>query len=132
MKNEEKEENSVGRPEHEPTEESRRVVEAMSGIGVAQKYIAATLDIAEKTLRKHYPKEISVGRAKAHSKIARSIFERAQRSDRLAIFYASTQMGWSTKAEEATSEAMQGFRVHVMPKAEDDYPSELDDEDSEA
>lgn len=117
----EKEQNEVGRPPHIPTDETKQVVEAMSGVGVQQKLIAASLDISENTLRKYYAKEINIGRAKAHTKMATSIFNRAFQSDRLAEFYARTQMRWADRAPEVEDGAMQGIVINVIPKAENDY-----------
>jgi len=43
-----------GRPSFRPTDEHRRMVEAMTGYGIPQKDIARVIGIHEESLRKHF------------------------------------------------------------------------------
>lgn len=61
----------------EPTEEQRRSVQAMAGFGIRHKDIAATLDIDEKTLTKHFRTELDKGVAVANVNVGRSLYELA-------------------------------------------------------
>lgn len=53
-----------GRPAHEPTAESREMVEILAGSKVKAWEIADALGISEPTLREHYAQELRFGRAK--------------------------------------------------------------------
>ena len=64
-----------GRPPFEPTDEQRKNVEIMVGLGIRQDSICALVrdrkdrPISEATLRKHFRKEIDQGAAKLHATI---------------------------------------------------------------
>jgi len=80
-----------------PTEEEIKLVTTMTVAGVTQEQIAFCIrdGIDDKTLRKHFSKEIRVAKAKAHSNMGKGIYERGLNGDNTsAIFYAKTQMGW--------------------------------------
>lgn len=87
-----------GRPAHEPTEQSRRQVEAMAGYGVPAEDIGRVLGIDAKTLRKYYREELDTGRVKANSKVAEALYRKATsdgpQSVAAAIFWLKTQAGW--------------------------------------
>jgi hypothetical protein len=90
-----------------PTDEERKQVEAMAGYGVPHEQIACIIreGIDADTLKKHFKKELSQGKAKASAKIGQTLFQKATTGDTTAaIFWAKTQMGWSEKnALELTS-----------------------------
>jgi hypothetical protein len=64
-----------GRPPFAPTDEQRKNVEIMVGLGIRQDSICALIrdnkdrPISEATLRKHFGKEIDQGAAKLHAMI---------------------------------------------------------------
>ncbi len=66
-----------GRPAHEPTEESRNLVESLSGFGIPQAEIARLVAIDPKTLRFHYADQIELGTIKATAKVAQNLFAMA-------------------------------------------------------
>lgn len=86
------------RAQHQPTEQTRRTVESMSGYGIPQEDIAVVLGLAPKTLRKHYRKELDTAEIKANAKVAESLFKKAtgdgNQAVTAAIFWAKTRMGW--------------------------------------
>jgi hypothetical protein len=104
--------NPVGRPSWQPTDEQRKMVEAMAGYGVPHDDIAAVLDVAPKTLRKHCDRELRIGKIKANANVGKSLYEQAcgapaqfdedgnqvraelPRVVSAAIFWAKAQMGW--------------------------------------
>lgn len=98
--------NSGGRPAHAPTDKDRKQVEALAGLGLPHEQIGAIIGIDDKTLRKHYPKELEVGKAKASAKVSKSLFDKALGGDTTAcIWWTKTQMGWKEKvALEHTGE----------------------------
>lgn len=88
----------MGRRPHEPTQMSRRNVEALAGYGVPEVDIAGVIGIDPKTLRKHYPQELRYGHVKANAKVAENLFRKATGEGReaviAAIFWMKTRAGW--------------------------------------
>ena len=54
----------AGRPAHVPTDETRNMVESLSGFGIPQDEIARLVGIDPKTLRFHYADQIELGSRK--------------------------------------------------------------------
>lgn len=90
--------------EHLPTDESRRLVESSSGLGLPHESIAVLVGIDDKTLRKHYRQELDMGKAKANGQIAKTLFSKATAGDTTAlIWWTKTQMRWAeTVKQEVT------------------------------
>ncbi len=84
-----------------PTEEQRRTVKAMAGLGVPHDGIAVLLDIDPKTLRKHFQAELERGSVEATAKVAQSLFQLATtgKSVAAAIFWMKARAGWREKHE---------------------------------
>jgi hypothetical protein len=97
----------VGRPAHVPTEESRTLVESLSGFGIPQDEIARLLGIDPKTLRLHYAEQIELGSIKATAKVAQNLFNMACKPTReglsAAIFWLKVRAGWSEYAPRPPS-----------------------------
>ena len=85
----------------EPTEEQRRTVRAMSGLGVPHEGIAVLLDIDPKTLRKHFHPDLERGSVEATAKVAQSLFQMATSGKNVAaaIFWMKARAGWREKHE---------------------------------
>ena len=96
----------AGRKAHKPTAEQRKMVESMSGFGVPFAQIAALVGVNTDTLSKYYDRELAEGKAKANSKVAQSLFQKATAGDTTAaIWWTKTQMGWKeTQKHELTGE----------------------------
>ena len=90
--------------EHQPTDESRRLVETSSGLGLPHEQIACLVGIDDKTLRKHYRAELDSGKAKANAQIAKTLFSKATAGDTASlIWWTKAQMRWSeTVKQEVT------------------------------
>ena len=96
----------MSRNPHRPTDETRRLVETSSGIGLPHEQIALLLEIDDKTLRKHYRVELDKGKAKAHLKIAQTLFNKATGGDTTSlIWWTKTQMNWSETVKQEISGA---------------------------
>ena len=67
----------MARPVWKPTAKERETVKAMTGYGIPQHEIAATLRISKPTLEKHCRVELNTGAADANTKVARSMFRMA-------------------------------------------------------
>ena len=88
----------VGKPAFKPTENERRLVEQMSAVGIPHESIAAVVrnGIDDKTLRKHFRKELDTAAVKANAKVAGSLYNRALAgSDTAAIWWTKARMRWS-------------------------------------
>ena len=68
-----------GKPAFKPTEDERKTVELMCAVGIAHEGIALCIrdGIADKTLRKHFRRELHTAAIKANAKVAGSMFQEA-------------------------------------------------------
>ena len=88
---------SVGAPTFKPTEQEREQVEQMSAVGIPQESICKVIrnGIDDKTLRKHFRKELDTALAKANSAIGTTLYNKAMGGDTTAlIWWSKTRMGW--------------------------------------
>lgn len=86
-----------------PTDEHRELVLELTSKGLPFTQIAALIDfIDEETLKKHFKKELLIGKAQANRQIGGKMFQKAMEGDTTAlIWWSKTQMGWKeTKAVE--------------------------------
>ena len=85
----------------QPTDEHRRTVKAMAGLGVPHEGIAVLLEIDPKTLRKHFHAELERGSVEATAKVAQSLFQMATQGKNVAaaIFWMKARAGWREKHE---------------------------------
>ena len=86
-----------GRPKHQPTDQFRRQVKTMAGFGIHQDEIANLLDIAAKTLRLHYRRELDTGATEANVRVANSLYTMAvqDKIPSAAIFWLKVRAGWT-------------------------------------
>ncbi|RWO25254.1 MAG: RNA polymerase subunit sigma-70 [Mesorhizobium sp.] len=88
-----------GRPPHKPDETTRRLVELLGGAAVPQPEICSALRIDQKTLRKHYRRELDRGSAMVEAKLAGNLLRLAGGNDGTALkaimFGLQTRFGWS-------------------------------------
>ncbi len=91
-----------GRPVHVPTDETRNLVESLSGFGIPQDEIARLVGIDPKTLRFHYADQIKLGSIKATAKVAQNLFTMACKPPReglsAANLWLKVRAGWSEYA----------------------------------
>jgi hypothetical protein len=95
--------NLGGRPSHDPTDQQRATVKAMSAYGVPQHDIARVIGIHDETLRKHYRDELDLGVIEANAKIAETLFRQATKEGNTtaAIWWSKSRMGWKEKVEHS-------------------------------
>jgi hypothetical protein len=113
----------MARPEFEPTESDRKLVESMSGYGVPYDQIAALVGdgIHRETLAKHFEKELIQGKAKANAKVSKTLFQKiVDDNDTTAmIWWTKTQMGWKeTKEVEVVDKTSE--RKFIIERAKRD------------
>ena len=84
-------------PAHAPTDITRKQAQQAAGFGLPQDQIGALLGIDDKTLRKHYPEQLALGRAMASAAVGESLFRRATSGEdtTAAIWWSKCQMRWS-------------------------------------
>jgi hypothetical protein len=84
------------RPQFAPTQEQRRQVMAMTGFGIIQDEIARILEIDDKTLRKHFRRELDIGATEANVRVASALYTMATKDKNVAaaIWWTKTRMGW--------------------------------------
>jgi hypothetical protein len=107
--------------EHVPTDKTKEQVLSASGLGLPQLQIAALLGISDVTLRKHYEKELAVGKATASANVAKSLYNKALSGDTTAaIWWTKAQMGWgetnTTRLANGDGSNLEGLEmVFVKP-----------------
>lgn len=94
----------VTKPPHQPTEESRKQAELLSGFGLTYEQIGLIVGVSKPTLMKYYGDELKLGKVKATAKVAKTLFQQATREDRpnisAAIFWMKCQGGWKEAREQ--------------------------------
>jgi hypothetical protein len=98
----------MARPSFSPSVEQRRSVKAMAGLGLRHQDIAVVLEIAEKTLRRHFRVELTRGAIEANAKVLQTLYGMATSGENTAatIFYAKTRCGLRERPQEADSHWM--------------------------
>jgi hypothetical protein len=88
-------------PKYIPTDEQRRQVLSLTGLGITYVEIAKLFDINISTLRKHYRYELDTGATVANAKVAQSLFENATKHNNAAaqIWWTRARMGWKTETD---------------------------------
>jgi transposase len=92
--------------EHNPNEETRRLVKNLSAVGTRYEDIAAKLGISSDTLTRKYRQELDDGRIDANATVANTLFQQAKSGNVTAvIFWLKTRAGWREKTQvEITGE----------------------------
>ena len=70
---------ATGRPPHEPTRDSRRLVEHHAATGTLHQQIAKLLGLSLNTLKKHYAEELELGLARANAVVSGTLFAEAKK-----------------------------------------------------
>ncbi len=114
----------AGRPQFVPADNERKAVEAMAGYGLPQEHIAVLVreGINLETLRTHFSRELVSGKAKANSKIAQTLFQKAAGGDVTSmIWWSKTQMKWSERQpSELDMMMVEKLRRELEREEEDD------------
>jgi predicted transcriptional regulator len=91
--------------EYVPTDAQRSLVESASAFGITQADIAEQLGIQEKTLRKHFRRELSSGKFKVDMTAGKTVAELMKSRDErvrldAAKYYTARRMGWKETNEQ--------------------------------
>lgn len=88
-----------GKPAHEPTEQIRKQVEAMSSYGIPQEDIAKVIEVDPKTLRKYYRYELDCAEVKANAMVAGKLYKNCMDGKESSIFFwLKTRAGFKEKS----------------------------------
>jgi len=101
-----------------PTEEQRKRVKLLAGLGMKQEQIAKLVGVRSTTsLRKHFRDELLQGPVAAAVRVRRTLYEMATsgRNQAATIFWLKTRAGWSEKGREPemVDEQEQGMQIVV-------------------
>ena len=110
------------RPSFRPTPEQRKLVKSLAAVGLRQEWICGMLRLrSPKTLRKHFPEELSKGLAEATAAVARTAYEMALsgRYPAMLLFWLKCQAPGGplldTEPEGRKSRASGGMVVLGLP-----------------
>lgn len=91
-------------------------IETIRGRGISISDISLLIGLSEKVLRRLYSKQLEKGKAVANYQIAGKLFEMAMAGNvACLIFWAKTQMGWSTEKLQALESEPVQTGVLVVP-----------------
>lgn len=97
----------MARPQFQPTDEDRALVEQLAAFGIPVESMTlfvkdkAGKSISEKTLRKHFAKELDQGELKANVKVAQTLFKKAISGDTTSmIFWLKTRARWKESPQQ--------------------------------
>lgn len=111
-------------PPHRPSERSRAKVEALVGFGISHTQIADYLEITEKTLRKHYPRELATGVTKANEAVVGRLWKAAVEEGNVSalIFWTKARCGWRERQVHEI-EASTAVSIQIVRPDELDPPN---------
>tara|TARA_R110000796_G_scaffold242489_1_gene364564 strand:+ start:1297 stop:1665 length:369 start_codon:yes stop_codon:yes gene_type:complete len=113
----------ITKPTFKPTDDERKLVEQMCAVGIPQESICLVVrdGIDDKTLRKHFRRELDTAKIKANAKIGGTLFNKAVNGDTTAaIFWAKTQMGWKeTSHTELSGDLDHQVTIQFEPSGKD-------------
>ena len=104
---------------HHPTEDSRLLVETLTGFGVVQPEIADILDISHATLTRHYREQLTLGAHKANAAVVNNLFRIAtdpkggSAAVNAGIWWTKARMNWSETRKEAISADVRSINANV-------------------
>ena len=131
----------MARPQFQPTDEDRALIEQLAAFGIPVESMTlfvkdkAGKSISEKTLRKHFAKELDQGEMKANFKVAQTLFKKAISGDTTSmIFWLKTRGRWKESPQQVELTGKDGGPVEqkttvvdeqqikaAVAKLEDDY-----------
>lgn len=101
---------------HRPTNKTRAEVMALTSFGVQQMEVAVYLGISDRTLRKHYRRELDTAVTKANAQVARSLFKNAVENDNVSaqIFWLKTRAGFREQKEDDAPKQDQAITINLV------------------
>lgn len=89
-------------PDHKVTGATRARVESLVSFGIKHEQIAASMDISNDTLQRHYKKQLDTGLTLATEKVANRLFAKAVEQDDFQAqrFFLQSKAGWKPPEAE--------------------------------
>ena len=108
----------VTKPSFKPTDEERKLVEQMSAVGIPQESICLVIrdGIDDKTLRKHFRRELDTAIIKANAKVSGMLYNNCMAGKERSIeWWEKTRQGRKeTQVSEYTGNV--NFNTYMEPK----------------
>jgi len=110
----------TGKP-YKPTDEQRRHVLSMVGLGIRHEDVATMLRIDHKTLSKHFRRELDTGMIEADMRVAQSLYTNATKHMNVTaqIWWTKTRMGWKEPSTDVNIANTVRYVIMGMPEIED-------------
>ncbi|HEY2615795.1 MAG TPA: hypothetical protein VGI78_00505 [Acetobacteraceae bacterium] len=88
----------------------------MTGLGIIQDDIARFLEIDDKTLRKHFRRELDTGAIEANMRVASSLYTMATQDKNVAaaIWWTKARMGWREQQELNVGSRDSPTHLHLL------------------
>lgn len=109
------------RPSFEPTAEQQTKVQVLAAHGIRHDEIALELEIAPKTLRKHFRKELNRGAVRALREVRKTLFSKATsgRDTRATIHADRRWTGICARQSEAEGQSMPPPQIIIVQESEE-------------
>lgn len=92
--------NNPGRPTFQVTEANKIIVKELSGFGIPQNQIAASIGCNVDTLTKYFEEEILLGQADINAMVVGKLAKKCREEDTAAIiFWCKTRLKFSEKSQ---------------------------------
>lgn len=92
---------NFGNTPYEPTEEARKQVQTMAGLGVSNQDIATILDISNDTLTRHYKRELDTAAIAVNARVAQAAYHKAMSGDpQMLKYWLNCRARWSEKEDD--------------------------------
>jgi hypothetical protein len=87
-----------GGSKYQPSDQERRLVATMAGVGLSQDSICSVLEITVPTLHRHFRKELDVSYIKLKARMRARLVAKAESGDTLALIFINKVFGWNERA----------------------------------
>lgn len=119
---EDEEKNKGGRPEHEPTPESRRKVIKLASRRLTYDTIAIAMDMHRNTLKKHYAAELEEGRARHEVQFTELVWKQMENGDGAMIRWWDATRNGRNPNRPQTEEELEGNTTMVIELIDAETP----------
>jgi hypothetical protein len=111
----------MANPPHEATDERKAQVSALKSFGITDEDIATYIGIDQKTLVKHYKRELETALTKANAQVAHRLFNKATAQDDLQaqIFWLKTRGRWRTADKEHEVKEISDVLINELKELRD-------------
>ena len=86
-----------GRTTYQPSDQDRKMVARMVGVGILQDDICAVLDITVPTLHKHFARELATAYVKLLTRMRYGLVRKADEGDTKALIFYNMTHGWNQR-----------------------------------